>query len=208
MSSTDQDGSQRVTDSKPGVPKGISDRFLYWPAVLALSWTVASAVPPLLYVLSDMIFGFLLLCIGVVVAFCACIAALYRLYRQQWRRSLSILILPIVFIVVYLNERVLGRLDDDMVLLANLSRYAPAPKLDADKGPRLQVFPWRDLNDFALDLGYILLVYDESDEIALPASQRSKAWQARAAGTDLACKLSDADHAFGHYYFVQRAFDC
>ncbi len=123
------------------------------------------------------------------------------------------LILPLSTIAAYLNDgfvlNAARHADYDIQLLATLSRYSPAmPKQGDDPGPRLQVFPWDDLNGFALDLGFVLLVYDESDEIALPASERSKAWQARVAGTQLECKLTGVEHAFGHYYFVGRAFDC
>jgi len=147
-------------------------------------------------------------------ALCAFIAALVRVYRQEWRRSMSMLILPLATLAAFFNGHhfdihTAQRLSDDLQLLATRSNYAPAPpKQSPDYEPRLQVFPWRDLNGFALYLGYVLLVYDESDEIALPASQRSQAWQARDASGELKCRLSGVEHAFGHYYFVYRHFDC
>jgi hypothetical protein len=148
-----------------------------------------------------------------VSALAVCIAAMARIYRREWRRSVSMLILPLSTLAAFLNNSIdihtAQRLSDDLELLATRSNYAPAmPKQNPNLEPRLELFPWRDLNGFGLYLGYVLLVYDESDEMALPASQRSKAWQARAAGSELGCRLTGVEHAFGHYYFVHRSFDC
>jgi hypothetical protein len=213
MSSIGPDGFPEVAEENPSASNGSGDRFLYWPIIVALGWLVA-------LVLTGTVpdpWGFIgllaILVLWPLSALCACIAALVRVYRREWRRSTSMLILPLITLAAFFNGHHIDihtaqRLSNDLQLLATRSNYAPAPKQSPDSEPRLQVFPWRDLNGFALYLGYVLLVYDESDEIALPASQRSQAWQARDASGELKCRLSGVEHAFGHYYFVYRRFDC
>ncbi len=213
MNSTGLDGFRAVSEKNPSASKGGGDSFVYWPIMVALGWPVALV----LVGAGPDPWGFIavlaVLLLWAVFAVGVCIAAMVRIYRREWRRSVSMLILPLSTLVAFLNNSIdihtAQRLSDDLQLLATRSNYAPAmPKQSPNLEPRLQLFPWRDLNGFGLYLGYVLLVYDESDEMALPASQRSKAWQARAAGSELGCRLTGVEHAFGHYYFVHRGFDC
>jgi hypothetical protein len=54
------------------------------------------------------------------------------------------------------------------------------------------------------------VVYDETDEIGMPKSRRSAAWQARARDTDLMCHTSDlvgpVTPLWGHYFLAE--FGC
>jgi len=195
------------------VSKGIGDRFLYWPIMLALGWPVALV---LVWTGPDP-WGFVAVvavCLfWVVSAFGAFVAALVWLRRRAWRRSVSTLVLPAIALAAFLNESFVAhatiRVGSDLQLLLTLPTYSrEISKMPADEGPRLGVFMWRDLNGFGLDLGYELLVFDESDEIALPAQDRSEGWKEKAAATDLHCRLTGVRHAFGHFYFVGRGFDC
>jgi hypothetical protein len=213
MNSTTPDEFLPVPDRNPSVPRGIEDRFLYWPIILALGWPVAlvlvsTAPDPWAFVALLAVELF-----WVVTAFGAFIAALVRLRRRAWRQSASMLILSLTALAAFLNKdfivHAVQQAGSDLQLLATLPTYSrEISKLPADQGPRLRVFLWRDLNGFALYLGYELLVYDESDEIALPAQERSQGWKEKAAATDLHCRLGVVRHAFGHFYFVGRGFEC
>lgn len=213
MNSTTPDAFQLVPERTPSMPRGIGDRLLCWPIILALGWPVALV---LVWTAPDP-WGFVAVLavrlFWAVSAFAAFIAALVWLRRRAWRRSLSMLILPLTALAAFLNEdfvvHATNQVGSDLQLLTTLPTYTPKiSKLPADEGPRLGVFPWRDLNGFGMYLGYELLVYDESDEIALPAQERSEGWNEKAAATDLHCRLTGVDHAFGHFYFVGRGFEC
>jgi hypothetical protein len=145
-------------------------------------------------------------------AFGVFIAILIWLHRRQWRRAASAFVLPAGALAAFLNSHFVAKATiwagDRLELLATFSTYSrQISKLPHQQGPRIATFPWRDLNGFQMDLGYVLLVYDESDEVALPAGQRSAAWKENA-GSDLQCRLTGVEHIFGHYYFVGRGFDC
>lgn len=123
------------------------------------------------------------------------------------------MVLPASVLAAALNLHFVGRATiwagDRLELVATLPSYSrEIASLPHKEGPRIATFVWRDLNlGFGLAFGYEFLVYDESDEIALPAEQRSAAWK-KNAGTDLECPLTGVDHVFGHYYFVGHGNDC
>lgn len=212
MSSTNPDELSLLADKNPREQNTVGDRFVYWPLVL----TFGSPIILVLVWTAPDPWGF----IGVLtVYFLWCgsalgvlIVALIWLYRQQWRRAASAIILPASALAAVLNLNFVAKTTiwagDRLELLATFSRYSrEISNLPHQEGPRVATFMWRDLNGFGMDLGYVLLVYDESDEIALPAGQRSAAWRENA-GSDLQCRLTGVEHVFGHYYFVGRGFDC
>jgi hypothetical protein len=196
-----------------GFSKGVADRLLYWPVMLAFGWPV---VLVLVWTAPDP-WGFVaVLAVYLFWAVSACgafIAALAWLRLRAWRRSASTLVLPAISLAALLNgsfvAHAIKNVGSDLQLAAALPKYfREISKLPANEGPRLGVFSWRDLNGFGLYLGYELLVYDESGEIALPPAERSAVWIKKAADTDLHCSLTGVNHAFGHFYFVGRGFDC
>ena len=69
-------------------------------------------------------------------------------------------------------------------------------QLPTERGPRLAVFGW---GGFVVGHG---VVYDESDEIALPAAEQSAAWKARIAETELTCGAWGTPVG-GHFYIVR-----
>src|SRR4029077_16560123 len=89
MSSIGPDGFPEVAEETPGASNGSGARFLYWPIIVALGWLVA-------LVLTGTVpdpWGFIgllaILVLWPLSALCACIAALVRVYRREWRRSTS-----------------------------------------------------------------------------------------------------------------------
>jgi hypothetical protein len=73
--------------------------------------------------------------------------------------------------------------------------------LPADDIPRLAVFSWGGMIWSSRGV-----VYDESDEIALPPGQQSAAWKANPHLGELSCGKWDARRLWAHYYLV--AFPC
>lgn len=211
MNSTNPNGLLLAPENS-SAPKTKADRFLCWPLMAALSWLVAvvlvrSIPDPWWFVGILAVYLF-----WGMSALGAAIAALIFIYGRTWRRAVSMAILPAVTLAAYLNGNfvvhIVNLAADDLQLLFTLPTYSrEISNLPHQEGPRIATFLWRDLNGFGLAFGYEFLVYDESDEIILPAEQRSAAWK-KNGGSDLECKLTGVYHAFGHYYFVGHGVDC
>jgi hypothetical protein len=121
-----------------------------------------------------------------------------------WRRAASAVVLPLAVIIALANHNTLwmfavehGELIHFKLMMANYE--AQVRRLPTDKGPRLAVFDW---GGFVVGHG---VVYDESDEITLPANEQSAAWKARIAETELACGVWGA--AVGNHFYIAR-FGC
>jgi hypothetical protein len=67
--------------------------------------------------------------------------------------------------------------------------------------PRLAVFIWGGMIWASRGV-----VYDESDEIAMPPGQQSALWKDKARGGELSCGNWDARRLWSHYYLV--GFSC
>jgi len=67
--------------------------------------------------------------------------------------------------------------------------------LQANGEPRLAIFSWDGISIVRA------IVYDESDEIVLPADQQSEGWKRRAAKTELSCGFTGAPLG-DHFYIV------
>jgi hypothetical protein len=213
MTSTNPDELLSVHERNSCPHSAGEDHFLYWPAIVAFGSPI---VLILTWVASDtgrfeaQVAAYLLWCGAAIVVF---VAILIWLRRRQWRRAVSAVVLPASVLAAMFNLHFVGRasiwVGDRLELLATLPTYSrEIANLPHKQGPRIATFLWRDLNlGFGLAFGYEFLVYDESDEIALPAEQRSAAWRENA-GSDLKCRLTGVEHVFGHYYFVGHGNDC
>jgi hypothetical protein len=189
---------------------------IYWAIVLTFLWPLA-----FIAILSGP-FGLVVIGIWPVLLLWGLSAALAVVFvidfttKRDWLRASAMLPLPLTVVLAivtaYFNTDfaiyVINRARDDLQLLVTLPTYSrEISNLPRHEGPRLATFLWRDLNGFGLAFGYEFLVYDESDEIALPAEKRSADWK-KHAGRDLECKSTEVHHAFGHYYFVGHGVDC
>jgi hypothetical protein len=189
------------------------DRFLVWPIVLSIGFPIVLVFA---WIAADLWSSFVLLAAyllwwgGALLVFIVMIGCLLG---RQWRKAVSALVLPATAVAAVFNLHSVGRASiwagDRLELLATLPTYSwEIANLPHKEGPRIATFLWRDLNlGFGLALGYEFLVYDDSDEIALPAQERSAAWRENA-GSDLECRLTGVEHVFGHYYFVGHGNDC
>jgi hypothetical protein len=190
---------------------------MYWPTALSVLWPLAFVAA-----LSLPSFGLALVGVGLVLLFWGLSASVVLVIavafaaKRDWLRLSAMLPLPLTTVLVIVTACfnltfVIGLVSlarDDLQLLFTLPTYSrEIANLPRGEGPRIATFLWRDLNGFGLALGYEFLVYDESDEVALPEEKRSAAWK-KNAGSDLECKLTGVYHAFGHYYFVGHGVDC
>jgi hypothetical protein len=73
--------------------------------------------------------------------------------------------------------------------------------LPADHKPRLVVFVWGGMIWASRGI-----VYDESDELAMPPGKQSAVWQEKARHSELSCGKWDARRLWSHYYLV--GFPC
>lgn len=213
MSSTSPDELLVVPERNPSAKNAGGDRFLYWPAIIAFGSPIVSI---LAWIASDtrafelQIAVYLLWWGAALVVF---MLVLIWLAGRQWRRAASAVVLPASVLAAALNLNFVGRATiwagDRLELVATLPTYSrQIAELPHKEGPRIAAFMWRDLNlGFGLAFGYEFLVYDETDQVALPAEQRSTAWRENA-GSDLKCRLTGVEHVFGHYYFVGHGNDC
>ncbi len=189
---------------------------IYWPIVLTFLWPLAFiAILSGPFDLAVVGIWPLLLLWGLSAAL-ALVFLIDFTTKRDWLRASAMLPLPLTVVLAIVTAffntdfaiYIINRARDDLQLLVTLPTYSrEISNLPHQEGPRIATFLWRDLNGFGVALGYEFLVYDESDEIALPAEKRSSAWN-KNAGSDLECKLTGVYHAFGHYYFVGHGVDC
>lgn len=130
------------------------------------------------------------------------ILALVWAIERAWRRALSTLILPLTAFAALLNmSSVWGAAifaGDYLHLLVMRSAYlSEISRQPSDHGPRLMVFDWGGFAGVTH-----AAVYDESDEVALPADKQSAAWKKRAAHTLLNCGVWGSPVG-GHFYLVR-----
>jgi hypothetical protein len=126
--------------------------------------------------------------------------------RKEWRRSLLALVLPIVLLVVALNPvgfvRSCNYIGDVLHFIIEKPYYdQQIAAIPADQRPRLAVFDWG-----GMVWGSSGLVYDESDQVALPPGRQSADWLAQASHTELSCGGYGVQSLWDHYYLA--SFPC
>ncbi|MGO7321875.1 hypothetical protein ACC808_27780 [Rhizobium ruizarguesonis] len=101
-----------------------------------------------------------------------------NLAQRRWRRLVSLLIAPLLLLVLLRILAAVGITSDSVRFALTKQTYlAEIERADRSGGePRFKTFAWD--NTF-LEKTYSTLVYDESDEIALPRGEQSTAWQQR-----------------------------
>lgn len=173
----------------------------FWP--LAISTAALSGWILLWSISSDVaLFAMPLLALWAVSALIALLKAARSVLARQWRRAVSLGLFPLVFFVVCLNFM---RVRDFVIDTGQYIHFrakradflAEVAKLPTNEGPRLMIISWGGF------LGsYRAVVYDESDEVALPEGQRSAEWKARTAGTELSCDIVRARAVGDHFYIA------
>jgi len=201
MSFTGPDELRESADNFAAMPSKSADGILYWPIALALGWPVIlvlvwSAPFDFTFVAAPLVM--LLWAISVVAGL---VIAVTSAYRRVWLRMLSSSVLPLTGLVVGLNIADLWGLaatagDELHVLVMRPSYLREISALPSDQS-RFAIFNWG---------GFVVshaVVYDESDEIALPDAQHSDAWRKRVKGTEIECGVIGFNPAGGHFYIVR-----
>jgi hypothetical protein len=183
---------------------GRPDRILYWPIILSVAWPIA-------FILAwagpfDLSFygGPLVIALWALSAGVATLICLAWLYLRTWRRFLSTIVLPLTALVAGLNPGFAWRAGQGAGDYVHFYAMLPIYLIEISKLPTDEPrFMFQDWGGFlAVSRG---VVYDASDEITRPATERSDAWKRRAALTDANCVYGYTP-IFGHFYFVGH--DC
>lgn len=126
--------------------------------------------------------------------------------RKDWRRCAAASILPVVLLAVALDpvrfiraSNYLGDVAHFTVMKSDYDRSVAA--LPADQRPHVAVFDWGGMSFASRGV-----VYDESDEVALPAGRRSAEWLAQASHSELSCEGFGVQPLWDHYYLA--SFPC
>nr|WP_204340499.1 hypothetical protein [Rhizobium leguminosarum] len=99
-----------------------------------------------------------------------------NLALRRWRRLVSLLIAPLLLLVLLHILAAVGITSDSVRFALTKQTYlAEIERTDLPGGEqRFRTFVW---DDTFLEKTYSTLVYDESDEVALPRGEQSTAWQ-------------------------------
>jgi hypothetical protein len=147
-----------------------------------------------------------LLFLWVVAGLVALTVSIRSAMRKEWRRCVLAAILPVVLLIVAFDPvrfvRSSDYLGDVIHFIAMKSYYDRAiAALPADDRPRLAVFDWGGMSFASKGL-----VYDETDQVALPRGRQSADWLAQASHTELSCEGYGVRALWGHYYLAD--FPC
>ena len=126
--------------------------------------------------------------------------------RKEWRQCLIALVLPIVLLAVALDPirfvRSCNYIGDVVHFIISKPYYDRAiAALPSDQRPRLVVFDWGGMTWASFGL-----VYDETDQISLPAGRQSADWLAQASHSELSCEGYGVQALWDHYYLA--SFPC
>lgn len=126
--------------------------------------------------------------------------------RKDWRRCAIASALPIVLLVVAVDPigfvRSCNHIGDVIHFIVAKPYYdRQIAALPVDRGPRLVVFDWGGMVWASSGL-----VYDETDQVALPRDRQSADWLAQASHSELSCEGYGVQPLWGHYYLAD--FPC
>ena len=185
-------------------------RLLRWAAAIGLGVPIALIAfaasplgPNFIYVVVGIP---VLLFLWVIAGLVALIVSIRSAMRKEWRRCVMATILPVVLLIVAFDPvrfvRSCDYLGDVIHFIAMRSTYdRTIAALPADQRPRLAVFDWGGMSFASHGL-----VYDESDQVALPRGRQSTDWVAKASHTELSCEGYGVQALWDHYYLAD--FPC
>jgi hypothetical protein len=190
--------------------KPAPSRLLRWAAAIGLGVPIALIAlaasplgPNFIYVLVGIP---ALLFLWVIAGLVALIVSIRSAIQKEWRRCVLATILPVVLLIVAFNPvrfvRSCDYLGDVIHFVAMRPYYDRAiAALPADQRPRLVVFDWGGMSFASRGL-----VYDETDQVALPRGRQSPDWLAKASHTELSCEGYGVRALWDHYYLAD--FPC
>jgi hypothetical protein len=189
--------------------KPAPSRLLRWAVAIGLGVPIALIVfaasplgPDFFYVLAGIP---ALLFLWVIAGLGALIVSVRSAMQKQWRRCGLAAILPVVLLIVAFDPvrfvRSCDYLGDVLHFIAMKPHYdRQIAALPADQNPRLVVFDWGGMSFASHGL-----VYDETDQVALPRGRQSAHWLAEASHTELSCGYG-VRALWDHYYLAD--FPC
>jgi hypothetical protein len=190
--------------------KPAPSRLLRWAAAIGLGVPIALIAfaasplgPNFIYVLVGIP---VLLLLWVFAGLVALMVSIRSAMQKQWRRCALAAILPAVLLIVAFDPvrfvRACDYAGDVIHFVAMRSSYdRRIAALAADQRPRLVVFDWGGMSFASRGL-----VYDETDQIALPRGRQSADWLAQASHTELSCEGYGVQALWDHYYLAD--FPC
>jgi hypothetical protein len=193
-----------------GAQKPAPSRLLRWAAAIGLGVPIALIAfaasplgPNFFYVLAGIP---ALLILWVVAGLIALIVSIRSAMRKEWRRSVLAAILPVVLLIVAFDPVRFVRSCDYagdvihfMTMKSSYDRQIAA--IPADQRPPLVVFDWGGMSFASKGI-----VYDETDQVALPKGSQSADWLAQAGHTELSCEGYGVRALWDHYYLA--SFPC
>jgi len=136
---------------------------------------------------------------------------------RRWRRVISVLMAPVAACALFVAAGAAGVNAERIRLEIGRRYYLDQIAQLAHDEPRLKPFDWGESGGAGVTSWIHTLVYDESDEILLPAQQRTAAWRDRAGkqcpGTPICAVLwSHAEKSAvvrkidGHFYLLTEVY--
>ena len=216
-----RDGMRRRHDEAgPGCDVAAARRFsfsyLAWVAVIFLLFASAADFDRIFHLSSWLV---PLVYIPVLAVSVGWTAALIRnVALRRWRRVISVLVAPLAACALFAIIDAAG-VNSQRIRLEIGRRYylAEIAKLAPCDEPRLKLFDWGQSGGAGVNSLIDTLVYDESDEIALLAKERSAAWRERAGklcpGTPMCAvlwpgaeRLTVVKKIDGHFYLMTEIY--
>jgi len=198
-------------DSAPSIAAiAAPSRFPLWLIAIGLGVPLALIVFAASPLGSDFIYGKLgipgLLFTWAIAGAGAVVVSVRSAMRKEWRQCLIALVLPIVLLAVALDPirfvRTCNYIGDVVHFIISKPYYDRAiAALPSDQRPRLVVFDWGGMTWASFGL-----VYDETDQISLPAGRQSADWLAQASHSELSCEGYGVQALWDHYYLA--SFPC
>jgi len=126
-----------------------------------------------------------------------------NIFKLRWRRILSLIAAPVIALMFAKVITWLGVTPALVRLELSKSNYmAEVDALSATDGPRFKCWDWGATGGVAVVTIFRALVYDESDQLALPRSAWSQAWilkaDAACGGTPLHSFIHQSDNQQNH----------
>ena len=188
--------------------------------VVYFLWTL---VPLLIFAASNQLDRFLnlyllvvpLVLLPAIVVVIALLASLVlNLVKLRWRRVLSVLVGPSVAFAIFVFADHQGLDADRIRFELTKSSYVKQTAQRSREGgePLLAKFDWGEIGGAGAANLFYTLVFDESDELALPEEQRSEQWKQRvnAKMPSLMRKVEghhvDVRRMEGHFYLVTEIY--
>jgi hypothetical protein len=144
---------------------------------------------------------------------------LASIWHRRWRRAASVIVAPVIAYGLIQLILHLGFTPGWIRFELGRQYYlAEIDKLPRGSEPRFKVFNWGQTGGAAVVNNFFTLVFDESDEIALPAEKRSSDWSRRARsfcpGSQMCSILQpdpprhivDVVKISGHFYLVTELY--